>query len=139
MSDFAKFWPVPWRFEEQGYSDGPCVKAADGQVIATLFWPLHPPEQTETAEQATYALGRAIAVLTAASRSLTPLPEEVREMVKRLRESGKRVSAMCAERRGPRMTIPADPERDDDLFICRTVDDAADMLERLGAAGGGRG
>jgi hypothetical protein len=66
----------------------------------------------------------------------TPEPRGVEDakvaaLMRRLHESRQRVSAMCAEGRGPRMTVPADPERDDDLFICCTVEDAADLIERL--------
>ena len=61
MSDMNHFWPMPWRFEEEGHLGGPCVKDANGQVILALFWPHHPADETERAERATYDIGRAIA------------------------------------------------------------------------------
>jgi hypothetical protein len=61
--EWSHFWPKPWRFEESGYLDGPCVKDAGGSVICTFFWPGHPVEETERAEKATYSLGERTAAL----------------------------------------------------------------------------
>lgn len=63
MARITKFWPAPWRFEDEGYSEGPCVKSADGQVICAFFWPGHPVEATNEAEQTLYALARMITAL----------------------------------------------------------------------------
>lgn len=61
MNDIAHFFPQPWRFEEEGHLGGPCVKDASGNIICAFFWPIHPSEETERAEEATYQLGRWIA------------------------------------------------------------------------------
>lgn len=46
----------------------------------------------------------------------TPLPE-------RLKECQRRIGNMCAERRGPKMSIPVE-HYDDDFYICTTLQDA---------------
>ncbi len=43
------------------------------------------------------------------------------DLVERADESMRRIAAMCAEGRGPRMSVPADHAQDDDLFICDTI------------------
>lgn len=49
-------------------------------------------------------------------------------LLRRLDECCERVAKMCAERRGPRMTIPVQ-WYDDDFFICATVGEAiAELL-----------
>lgn len=53
----------------------------------------------------------------------TPLGE-------RLAECRRRIGKMCSERRGPRMTIPAEHD-DDDFYICTTLEDARDENARL--------
>lgn len=58
-----KHYPKPWKFAEEGSNGGPGVLDANGSVIASLFWPTHPAEETAEAEQETYRLGRAIAAL----------------------------------------------------------------------------
>ena len=50
------------------------------------------------------------------------------DLIARLRQVRERIAAMCSERRGPRMSVPADPEHDDDLFIANAADAAADAL-----------
>src|SRR5216684_1749891 len=57
--------------------------------------------------------------------------KEAADVIDRLHESRSRVAAMCKEHRGPRMSIPADRQRDDDLFICDTVEDAASEIAAL--------
>lgn len=49
-------------------------------------------------------------------------------LVERLHDSLRRIGAMCKEGRPPSMSIPADRERDDDLFICDTLCMAEDSL-----------
>lgn len=59
------YFPTPFRFvEPESDSDhnGAHIVDARGSIVAKLFWPGHPPEETEAAEQETYALGRAMAV-----------------------------------------------------------------------------
>jgi hypothetical protein len=48
-------------------------------------------------------------------------------LAERLEQSRQRIAKMCAERRGPRMTIPVDWS-DDDFFICLTIEDAIAAL-----------
>ena len=60
------------------------------------------------------------------------LKARVREtpLVDRLQDCRKRVGDMCAERRGPRMSIP--PEHyDDDFYICVTVEDARERIAAI--------
>ena len=52
------------------------------------------------------------------------------DLVKRLEDARSRIAAMCREHRGPRMTIPVDLARDDDVVICAVLKDAADALSR---------
>lgn len=60
------------------------------------------------------------------------LKARVREttLLERLEQCRKRVGDMCAERRGPRMTIPVEYS-DDDFYICTTVQDAKAKIEEL--------
>lgn len=68
MSDIAHFWPMPWRYEAEGYNSGPCIKDANGQVIMAIFWPHHPQDETALVEKAMDDLGGAIAAGGARSR-----------------------------------------------------------------------
>lgn len=59
-----EYFRAPLRFvEPKSDSDpnGPHIVDADGHLVAKLFWPGHPPEATEAAEQETYRLGEAMA------------------------------------------------------------------------------
>lgn len=60
------------------------------------------------------------------------LKARVREtpLLERLQDCRKRVGDMCAERRGPRMSIPVE-YRDDDFYICLTVEDAKTEIAEL--------
>lgn len=71
---------TPFRFEEAGYNNGPCIKDANGQLVAVLFWPSHPPEQTTRAEGETYLLGYRMAQ---AINGIDPDDEQVYEIGKR--------------------------------------------------------
>ena len=55
------------------------------------------------------------------------------DLVTRLRECADRVSDMASTGRQMRMSIPVDPQKDDDVFICETVIKSADMIEQLQA------
>ena len=55
--------------------------------------------------------------------------QESAPLLDRLRECHARIGRMCAERRGPRMSIPAE-WHDDDMFICTTIEEAYDRIER---------
>jgi hypothetical protein len=55
-------------------------------------------------------------------------PLDLRAMAERLQEARERIGAMCSEGRPPRMSIPADRLRDDDLFICDVLRDAEALL-----------
>ncbi len=41
------------------------------------------------------------------------------------------IGKMCSEGRCPKMSIPANPDRDEDIIITRTLNDAQDELIRL--------
>lgn len=57
VTDF-KYFRSPFEFREpKTENDGPFIYDADGHQIAMLFWPTHPVEETEAAEQETYRLG----------------------------------------------------------------------------------
>lgn len=55
----------------------------------------------------------------------------MRDLLDRINESQRRIGAMCSERRPPRMSVPPNRERDDDLFICDALQDAAAEIARL--------
>lgn len=48
-------------------------------------------------------------------------------LMDRLKEARERIGKMCSERRGPRMSIPVQ-WYDDDVFICKTIEDAMAAL-----------
>lgn len=52
-------------------------------------------------------------------------------LLERLRDVMARVGKMCCEGRPPAMSIPARPDRDDDLVICNAMREAAAELSRL--------
>jgi len=56
------------------------------------------------------------------------------ELVKRLNESMSRIGNMCSEGRPPKMSIPARPEYDDDLFIIATIKSAIERIAELEAS-----
>ena len=67
-------------------------------------------------------------------RTKETLEARVREtpLVDRLKECQKRIGNMCAELRGPKMSIPVE-YYDDDFYICTTLADAQAMVEALQA------
>ena len=71
-----------------------------------------------------------------ASPSLEPISAE--QLIERLTELQSRIGKMCSERRGPRMSIPVDPIRDDDVFICDTIRMAKDALKSRAPSAEGR-
>lgn len=67
-ANMERYFKGPLQFREpRTDSEGPVIYDAAGNQVAMLFWPTHPAEETGAAEQATYALGRAMAA--AASES----------------------------------------------------------------------
>ena len=62
------------------------------------------------------------------------LQTELREtpLRERMRNSQGRVGNMCSEGRPPRMSIPVRAV-DDDFYICTTIRDAEDEIDRLTA------
>lgn len=74
---------------------------------------------------------------------LLPKPESLKDHVEemtgldleavlhKLDDARRRVSAMCAEGRPPRMSAPADYEQDDDLVICGILDEAKKLTRWL--------
>ena len=59
-----KYFKTPLRFVEPASDsdvNGPHIVDAGGGIVAKLFWPCHPIDETEEAEQEIYALGRAMA------------------------------------------------------------------------------
>lgn len=50
------------------------------------------------------------------------------ELIERIEAAMSRVAKMASEGRGPRMSVPVDFERDDDVFICDTLREAARRL-----------
>jgi hypothetical protein len=54
--------------------------------------------------------------------------------VERLERIRSMIGKMCREGRPPAMTVPADPTRDEDLFIADAADEAAAEIRRLRAA-----
>ena len=67
-------------------------------------------------------------------RTKETLEARVREtpLVDRLKECQKRIGNMCAELRGPKMSIPVE-YYDDDFYICTTLADAQATVEALQA------
>jgi hypothetical protein len=56
-----KYYKAPFEFREpKTDNEGPFIYDKDGNQIAMLFWPIHPVDETEQAEQETYRLGRAM-------------------------------------------------------------------------------
>jgi len=51
-------------------------------------------------------------------------------LIERLQDSQARIARMCSEARPPKMSIPADPVRDDDLVICAAIRDAIAALRQ---------
>lgn len=67
-----QYLKLPLRFVEPVTdSDWPRIVDAEGFPVANLFWPAHPADETEQAEQATYALGRAMAAAGGALETAT--------------------------------------------------------------------
>lgn len=67
MSDPFKYWPAPWRFEEEGYNEGPSIKDARGNVICALFWPVHQHDETVEAVGALHSVAHSIVQIEAQS------------------------------------------------------------------------
>jgi hypothetical protein len=58
------YFKEPLRFvEPRDDQAAAMIVDANGNAVAMLYWPGHPVEETEAAEQATYALGRCMAAV----------------------------------------------------------------------------
>ena len=57
-------------------------------------------------------------------------PSDAQRIERELRECSDRIGDMCAECRGPRMSIPVRQD-DDDIFISNTMLAAADLIAKL--------
>ena len=61
-----KYFKPPFELREPKTENGAAnIHDADGNFVAMMYWPTHPVEETEAAEQETYALGRARAAVGA--------------------------------------------------------------------------
>lgn len=58
-------------------------------------------------------------------------PGQPTDIVERLERIRSMIGKMCREGRPPAMTVPADPTRDEDLFIADAADEAAAEIRRL--------
>ena len=64
VSDPRQYFKPPLRFVEPADDQSAAtIVDADGNAVAMLYWPGHPIDQTEAAEQATYELGRRMAAV----------------------------------------------------------------------------
>ena len=57
-------------------------------------------------------------------------PAQVAELLARIEASMSMVGKMCREHRPPRMSIPVNPKRDEDVFICNTFRACAAEIRR---------
>lgn len=64
----------PLRYDPVGYNSGPCIRDADGQLVAALFWPVHPFPQTQQAEAEIHLLGSR---MVAAANEIDPDDDDV--------------------------------------------------------------
>lgn len=67
------------------------------------------------------------------NKSIEAIEQQIRasaSLTDRLRQARQRIAAMCSQKRGPRMSIPAQFD-DDDLFISTTLSDAIAEINRL--------
>lgn len=55
---------------------------------------------------------------------------KIETLIARLDDCQSRIGKMCSEHRGPRMSIPARPDYDDDLVICQTIRDTMEHLRQ---------
>lgn len=76
-ANMTRYFKGPLHFREPVDESGaPYIYDANGNAVAMLMWPGHPVEETAAAEQATYAMGRAMAAVidggeASAARELT--------------------------------------------------------------------
>lgn len=54
---------------------------------------------------------------------------DLEELKRNLKECQSMIGSMCAEGRPPKMSIPARPHYDEDIFICETIKRAVARLE----------
>ena len=55
----GRFYKLPFSFVEPEGESAAMIRDADGQSVAMLMWPCHPPEDTDAAVAETYAVARA--------------------------------------------------------------------------------
>ena len=53
------FYKLPFSFVEPEGESAAMIRDADGQSVAMMMWPSHPPEDTDAAVAETYAVARA--------------------------------------------------------------------------------
>jgi hypothetical protein len=65
-----RYFKGPLQFiEPENDGDWPRIVDAEGFPVANLFWPCHPADENEAAEQATYSLGHAMAAVGSAVKA----------------------------------------------------------------------
>lgn len=82
-ANMARYFKGPLHFREPlDESGAPYIYDANGNAVAMLIWPGHPVEETAAAEQATYALGHAMAAVVDgdAVKANEPLPISATEV-----------------------------------------------------------
>jgi hypothetical protein len=65
-----RFFAPPFRLVEPEDNGAAMIVDAAGSAVAMMMWPGHTPEDTEAAEQETYAVGRRFAESGTAARSI---------------------------------------------------------------------
>lgn len=76
----GRYFKGPLQFSEpKDDNEFARILDASGNLVAHLFWPGHPADETEAAEQATYALGRAMAAAGSALKASVRTPNIAKE------------------------------------------------------------
>ena len=52
----SQFFARPLRFEPDGHDQGPAIVDANGRLVASFYWPVHEPEETDAAVGALYLI-----------------------------------------------------------------------------------
>lgn len=60
-TDIERYFALPLSLHEPEGNDAAYIRDAKGNAVAMLMWPAHPPEESDRAVEATYAVGRAMA------------------------------------------------------------------------------
>ena len=93
-------------------------------------WNLEIVTESPPTQEALDAITRTRMESATAEQQRPALGGDLDALVERLRQVQERIWAMCKEHRGPKMRIPAH-SNDDDIFICDTMDQAADAITAL--------